>query len=195
MGFTSTFITSQVASLRQQLEHLQQGDGGGRGVGSVRGGCGPEAPCSRSLVTMERAHQQALEELQKQHERQMRELENEKNRLLLEETQDTAQGTSARWVPKAFQCSNEIDLLFLTWKSFFPHYAFIKRDFSVGFTFPNLEKTFNYSHHLAGLNVCSAYVCVSVMEALKKKHKEELERVKRQSSGVIDSLTLRAQQQ
>lgn len=39
-------------------------------------------------------------------------------------------------------------------------------------------------------------VCVSVMEALKKKHKEELERevekVKRLSSGAVDSQTLRA---
>ena len=103
MGFTSTFIFSQVASLRQQLEQLQPGDGGGggRGVGNVRGGCGPEAPCSRSLVAMERAHRQALEELQKQRDRQIRELESEKNRLLLEETQDTARGRSARWTPKA----------------------------------------------------------------------------------------------
>lgn len=43
------------------------------------------------------------------------------------------------------------------------------------------------------------YVCVSVMEALKKKHKEELERevekVRRLSSGVMDSQALRVQQQ
>ncbi|XP_061567824.1 TRIO and F-actin binding protein b isoform X2 [Cololabis saira] len=86
-------LQREVASLRQQLEQLQQregGEGGGRGGGHVWGRCGPEAPCSRSLVAMERAHQQALEELQKQHDRQIRELENEKNRLLLEETQDTA---------------------------------------------------------------------------------------------------------
>ncbi|TMS14723.1 TRIO and F-actin-binding protein [Larimichthys crocea] len=87
-----------------------------------------EAPCSRSLGAMERAHRQALEELQRQHERQIKELETEKDRLLLEETQDT------------------------------------KR----------------------------------VMEALKKKHKEELERevekVKRLGSG-IDARTLREQQQ
>ncbi|KAM6904457.1 TRIO and F-actin binding protein b [Xenentodon cancila] len=124
-------LQREVASLRQQLEQLQQregggrGQGGGRGGGHVWGGCGPEAPCSRSLVAMERAHRQALEELQKQHDRQIGELEGEKNRLLLEETQDTAR----------------------------------------------------------------------VMEALKKKHKEELERVKRQSSGLLDSHTLRAQQQ
>ncbi|XP_037648422.1 TRIO and F-actin binding protein b isoform X1 [Sebastes umbrosus] len=119
-----------VASLRQQLEQLQGGGGGGgRWGGGVRGGCGPEAPCGRSLAAMERAHRQALEELQRQHERQMKELETEKNRLLLEETQDTAR----------------------------------------------------------------------VMEALKKKHKDELEReverVKRLSSGVLDSQTVRAQQQ
>lgn len=58
----------------------------------MRGGCGPEAPCCRSLAAMERAHRQALEELQRQHERQMKELESKKNRLLLEETQDTARG-------------------------------------------------------------------------------------------------------
>lgn len=95
----------------------------------MRGGCGPEAPCGRSLAAMDRAHRQALEELQRQHDRQIKELEAEKDRLLLEETQDTAR----------------------------------------------------------------------VMEALKKKHKEELEReverVKRLSSGVLDSQSLRAQQQ
>lgn len=45
----------------------------------------------------------------------------------------------------------------------------------------------------------SCLVCVSVMEALKKRHVEELERevekVKRLSSGKFDSQTLRAQQQ
>ncbi|XP_012735137.2 TRIO and F-actin binding protein b [Fundulus heteroclitus] len=121
-------LQREVASLRQQLDKLQQGGGGGRG-GSVRGNCGPEAPCSRSLAAMERAHRHALEELQRQHDRQMRELETEKDRLLLEETQDTAR----------------------------------------------------------------------VMEALKKKHKEELERevekVKRLSSGKLDPRTLQAQQQ
>lgn len=42
-------------------------------------------------------------------------------------------------------------------------------------------------------------VCVSVMEALKKKHKEELEReaekAQRLSGGALDSHTLKAQQQ
>ncbi|KAL7379048.1 hypothetical protein ABVT39_022554 [Epinephelus coioides] len=124
-------LQREVASLRQQLEQLQGGGGGGGGKwgGGVRGGCGPEAPCGRSLAAMDRAHRQALEELQRQHDRQIKELEAEKDRLLLEETQDTAR----------------------------------------------------------------------VMEALKKKHKEELEReverVKRLSSGVLDSQTLRAQQQ
>lgn len=58
----------------------------------MRSGCGPEAPCSRSLAAMDSAHRQALEELQRQHERQIKELETEKDRLLLEETQDTARG-------------------------------------------------------------------------------------------------------
>jgi len=62
----------------------------------VRGGCDPEAPCSRSLVAMERAHRHALDELQKQHERQIRKLDDEKNRLQLEESHDTARGQSAR---------------------------------------------------------------------------------------------------
>lgn len=95
----------------------------------MRGGCGPEAPCGRSLAAMERAHRHALEEVQRQHERQIKELEVEKDRLLLEEAQDTAR----------------------------------------------------------------------VMEALKKKHKEELERevekVHRLNSGMLDSQTLRAQRQ
>ncbi|XP_070836525.1 TRIO and F-actin binding protein b isoform X2 [Chaetodon trifascialis] len=123
-------LQREVASLRQQLEQLEGGrGGGGRGGGGVRGGCGPEAPCGRSLAAMERAHRQALEELQRQHDRQMKELEAEKERLLLEEAQDTAR----------------------------------------------------------------------VMEALKKKHKEDLERevekVKRLSSGVLDSQTLLVQQE
>uniref|UniRef100_UPI003AAC7F1A TRIO and F-actin binding protein b n=1 Tax=Centroberyx gerrardi TaxID=166262 RepID=UPI003AAC7F1A len=123
-------LQREVASLRQQLEQLQRGGGGGGRVGGgVAGGCGPEAPCGRSLAAMERAHRQALEELQKQHDRQTKELETERDRLLLEETKATAQ----------------------------------------------------------------------VMEALKKAHKEELERevekAKRLSSGVADSQTLRAQQQ
>ncbi|CAJ1075799.1 TRIO and F-actin binding protein b isoform X3 [Xyrichtys novacula] len=122
-------LQREVASLRQQLEELQVGGGvGGGGGGRVRGGCGTDAPCGRSLAAMERAHRQALEEMQRQHERQIRELETEKERLLLEETQDIAQ----------------------------------------------------------------------VMEALKKKHKEELERevekVKRLSCGTLDSQTLQAQQ-
>lgn len=62
----------------------------------MRGGCGPEAPCGRSLVAMERAHRQALEELQRQHDRKVKELETEKDRLLLEETQDTARGQQTR---------------------------------------------------------------------------------------------------
>ncbi|XP_029691770.1 TRIO and F-actin binding protein b isoform X1 [Takifugu rubripes] len=86
-------LQREVASLRQQLKEFQgRRGGGGRGGGdgtSARGGCGPEAPCSRSLAAMEHAQRQALEELQRQHERQMKEVENEKNRLLLEETQDT----------------------------------------------------------------------------------------------------------
>ncbi|XP_062263732.1 TRIO and F-actin binding protein b isoform X2 [Platichthys flesus] len=127
-------LQREVASLRQQLEQLQRGGrgggGGGRGGGvDVRGGCGPDAPCGRSLAAMERAHRQALEELQRQHERQIKELETEKEKLLLEGNQDTAR----------------------------------------------------------------------VMEALKKKHKEELdrevERVKRLGSGVYDSQTLRVHQQ
>ncbi|TKS91557.1 TRIO and F-actin-binding protein [Collichthys lucidus] len=91
-------LQREVASLRQQLEQLQGGRGGGGGGGGVgrgggvRGSCGPEAPCSRSLAAMERAHRQALDELQRQHERQIRELETEKDRLLLEETQDTKRG-------------------------------------------------------------------------------------------------------
>lgn len=127
-----------MASLRQQLEQLQHGGGGvgggggqggrARGRGSVRVDCGPEAPCSRSLMAMERAHRQALEELQRQYERQMKEMESEKDRLLLEESRDTAR----------------------------------------------------------------------VMEALKLKHKEELEqevdKVRRLSSGSLDSHSLRAQQ-
>lgn len=90
---SSSFL--QVASLRQQLEHLQRGggQGGGRGEGGVgAGGCGHEAPCGRSLSAMERAHRQALEELKKQRDRQMEELQAEKDRLLLEETQATARG-------------------------------------------------------------------------------------------------------
>lgn len=112
MGFTSAFVFSQVASLRQQLEQLQQGGRGGvgvggRGGGGVRGGCGPEAPCGRSLAAMERAHRQALEELQRQHERQIKELETEKGRLLLEETQDTARGQQATQGRKVSQDQND----------------------------------------------------------------------------------------
>lgn len=72
------------------MEQLQV-RGGGEG-GAARGGCGPETPCGRSLVAMERAHRQALEELQRQHDRQIRELETERERLLLEETRDIARG-------------------------------------------------------------------------------------------------------
>uniref|UniRef100_A0A673A3U7 TRIO and F-actin binding protein b n=1 Tax=Sphaeramia orbicularis TaxID=375764 RepID=A0A673A3U7_9TELE len=121
-------LQREVASLRQQLEHLQHGGGGGGG-GGAGGGCGPEAPCGRSLLAMERAHRHALEELKRQHERQVKELETDKDRLLLEETQATAR----------------------------------------------------------------------VIDTLKKNHKEELDRevekVKRLNSGVLDSQTLRAQQQ
>ncbi|XP_054464151.1 TRIO and F-actin binding protein b isoform X1 [Anoplopoma fimbria] len=81
-------LQREVASLRQQLELLK--GGGGKMGGSVRGGCGHEAPCGRSLVAMERAHRQAMEELQRQHDRQLKELETAKDRLLLEETRDTA---------------------------------------------------------------------------------------------------------
>ncbi|XP_041813233.1 TRIO and F-actin binding protein b [Chelmon rostratus] len=102
-------LQREVASLRQQLEQLQGGrgggGGGGRGGGGVRGGCGPEAPCGRSLAAMERAHRQVLEELQKQHDRQMKELETEKDRLLLEETQDTAR------VMEALQKKHKEDLV------------------------------------------------------------------------------------
>ncbi|XP_040046190.2 TRIO and F-actin binding protein b [Gasterosteus aculeatus] len=89
-------LQREVASLRQQLEQLQVGGGrlggggGGGGGSGVRGGCGPEAPCGRSLVAMERAHRQAMEELQKQHDRQLKELEAEQERRLQEETRDTA---------------------------------------------------------------------------------------------------------
>ncbi|XP_034045734.1 uncharacterized protein LOC117527479 isoform X2 [Thalassophryne amazonica] len=117
-------LQREVASLRQQLEQLKQGGGGGMGIG-----CGPDTSCGRSLVAMERAYRQALEELQKQHEREMKELETERDRLLLEETRATTQ----------------------------------------------------------------------VMEALKTAHKEELERevekVKRLSSGIMDSHTMRTHQQ
>uniref|UniRef100_A0A8D0A729 TRIO and F-actin binding protein b n=1 Tax=Sander lucioperca TaxID=283035 RepID=A0A8D0A729_SANLU len=88
-------LQREVASLRQQLEQLRGGGGGGGGGrwgGGVRGGCGPEAPCGRSLAAMERAHRQALDELQRQHDRQTKELETERDRLLLEETKDTARG-------------------------------------------------------------------------------------------------------
>uniref|UniRef100_A0A7N6C2K4 PH domain-containing protein n=1 Tax=Anabas testudineus TaxID=64144 RepID=A0A7N6C2K4_ANATE len=90
----SEALQREVASLRQQLEQLQRA--GGRGGGGVVGGCGPDAPCGRSLAAMERAHRHALEELQRQHDRQMKELEAEKARLLLEEAQDTARGTYLR---------------------------------------------------------------------------------------------------
>ncbi|KAM8824662.1 TRIO and F-actin binding protein b [Synchiropus picturatus] len=79
-------LQREVASLRRQLEQLQQG---GR-EGGDRGGCGAGAPCGRSLAAVERAHRQALEEMQRQHERQVTELQTEKERLLLQEEQDTA---------------------------------------------------------------------------------------------------------
>ncbi|KAM8844552.1 uncharacterized protein AB9W97_000078 isoform 1-T2 [Spinachia spinachia] len=85
-------LQREVASLRQQLEQLQGDGGGGRwgGGSGVRGGCGPEAPCGRSLVAMERAHRQAMEELQRQHDRQLKKLQADQERLLLQETRDTA---------------------------------------------------------------------------------------------------------
>ncbi|XP_077474459.1 TRIO and F-actin binding protein b [Stigmatopora argus] len=83
-------LQREVASLRQQLEQIQQGGGGG-GDGGGKDGCGPDGPCRRSLTAMDRAHQKAMEELQRQHDRQMAELETEKNRLLLDEIQDMSQ--------------------------------------------------------------------------------------------------------
>ncbi|XP_029945235.1 TRIO and F-actin binding protein b [Salarias fasciatus] len=110
----SEALQREVASLRQQLEQLQQGGGGGGGRrasvrGSVRTDCGPEAPCSRSLVAMERAHRQALEELQRQHDRQIKELESEKDRLLLEETRDTARVMEALKVKHKEELDREVD--------------------------------------------------------------------------------------
>uniref|UniRef100_A0A3Q0QPT2 TRIO and F-actin binding protein b n=1 Tax=Amphilophus citrinellus TaxID=61819 RepID=A0A3Q0QPT2_AMPCI len=98
-------LQREVASLRHQLEQLQRkgGEGGG---GGVRIGCGPEAPCSRSLLAMERAHQQALEELRRQYDRQIKELEAEKDRLLLEEAQDTARGQRLDGVKKGISHKN-----------------------------------------------------------------------------------------
>ena len=82
------------------MEELQGGRGvGGRSGAGVRGRCGPEAPCGRSLAAMEHAHRQALDELQRQHERQMKELQSEKDRLLLEEIQDTARGQTTQISP------------------------------------------------------------------------------------------------
>lgn len=112
VGFTSVFVFSQVASLRQQLEQLQRA--GGRGGGGVVGGCGPDAPCGRSLAAMERAHRHALEELQRQHDRQMKELEAEKARLLLEEAQDTARGTYLRRWSLFFINKGTVDQVELT---------------------------------------------------------------------------------
>ncbi|CAN9505760.1 unnamed protein product [Ophioblennius macclurei] len=117
---SSEALQREVASLRQQLEQLQQGGGGGGGGGvggggrarergSVRANCGPEAPCSRSLVAMERAHRQALDELQRQHERQIKEVESEKDRLLLEETRDTARVMEALKVKHKEELDREVD--------------------------------------------------------------------------------------
>ncbi|KPP79619.1 TRIO and F-actin-binding protein-like [Scleropages formosus] len=88
---SETLQREVVASLRQQLDRLQNGGREG-GVG-VKGGChgGSGAPCIRSLEAMERAHHQALAELQRRHDREVRELELERDRLLREETQATAQ--------------------------------------------------------------------------------------------------------
>lgn len=66
-------------------------------------------------------------------------------------------------------------------------------------TFNVPTKVLVWYYHLREKKPCDAWVCVSVMEALKKKHQEELvrevEKVKRLSSGALDSQTLRAQQQ
>ncbi|KAM3597645.1 uncharacterized protein V6R79_007400 [Siganus canaliculatus] len=106
-------LQREVASLRQQLEQLKGGrvggGGGGGGEGSERGGCGPEAPCGRSLAAMERAHRQALDELQRQHDRQMKELEAEKDRLLLEETRDTARVMEALKKKHKEELEKEVD--------------------------------------------------------------------------------------
>uniref|UniRef100_A0A6Q2Y8R3 PH domain-containing protein n=1 Tax=Esox lucius TaxID=8010 RepID=A0A6Q2Y8R3_ESOLU len=88
-------LQREVASLRQQLESLLGGGGGVRAGGGGGNGCGPEAPCGRSLEAMERAHRQALEELQKQHARETRELERNRDRLLREETLATARVVEA----------------------------------------------------------------------------------------------------
>lgn len=74
----------------------------------MRGGCGPEAPCGRSLVAMERAHRQAMEELQKQHDRQLKELEAEQERRLQEETRDTARGQHTGLGGAAKECHDHI---------------------------------------------------------------------------------------
>ncbi|KAL4658030.1 TRIO and F-actin-binding protein-like isoform X2 [Arapaima gigas] len=95
-----------VASLRQQLEQLENG-GGGVGAGGVcHGGSG--SPCGRSLVAMERAHRQALLELQRCHDREMRELERERDKLLQEEAQATAQAVEV--LKKAHQEEMEQEL-------------------------------------------------------------------------------------
>lgn len=60
-------------------------------------------------------------------------------------------------------------------------------------------KTILTQHLKRSDDVVKCMLCCSVMEALRKKHKEELERevekVKRLSSGVVDSQTLQVQQQ
>ncbi|XP_062386906.1 TRIO and F-actin binding protein b [Sardina pilchardus] len=110
----SEALQREVASLRQQLEHLKKGgegggvggretgrkeerggrggssSGGGGGAGAGTGGeCGPLAPCGRSLRAMELAHGHALEELQRQHAREIQQMQQERDRLLQEETQAT----------------------------------------------------------------------------------------------------------
>ncbi|XP_061080495.1 TRIO and F-actin binding protein b [Conger conger] len=81
-------LQREVASLKLQLERLRGGGGGG---GRGGWGCGPDAPCGRSLAAMDKAHTQALDETQRQYEREARKLERDRDRLLWEETQATAQ--------------------------------------------------------------------------------------------------------
>ncbi|KAG5279806.1 hypothetical protein AALO_G00081800 [Alosa alosa] len=100
----SEALQREVASLRQQLEHMKKGgegggvggretgrkeEKGGRGGPGAGGECGPLAPCGRSLRSMELAHGHALEELQRQHAREIQQMQKERDRLLQEETQAT----------------------------------------------------------------------------------------------------------
>lgn len=66
-----------------------------------------------------------------------------------------------------------------------------------------LVPVFKHFHHenvcresqIAAVRAMKVPVCVSVMEALRKKHKEELEKAQRLCGGALDSHTLKAQQQ